>query len=38
MLFRSFIVTLMDKTEKVLPGIIPENLVDNSPLMKPLPL
>lgn len=38
MLFRSFIVTLMDQTEKVLPGIIPENLVDNSPLMKPLPL
>lgn len=38
MLFRSFIVTLFDKTERVLPGIIPENLKDNFPLMKPLPL
>jgi nitrous oxidase accessory protein len=38
MLFRSFIVTLMDKTEKVLPSLIPENLVDNAPLMKPLAL
>lgn len=38
MLFRSFIVTLMDKTEKVLPSLIPENLVDNTPLMKPLAL
>lgn len=37
-LFRSFIVTLFDKTEKVLPGIIPENLKDNFPLIKPLPL
>jgi nitrous oxidase accessory protein len=38
MLFRSLIVTLFDKTEKVLPGIIPENLKDNAPFMKPLPL
>ena len=38
MLFRSFMVTLFDKTERVLPGIIPENLKDNFPLMKPLPL
>lgn len=38
MLFRSFIVTLFDKMEKVLPGIIPENLIDNFPIMKPLPL
>lgn len=37
-LFRSFMVTLFDKTEKVLPGIIPENLKDNFPLMKPLNL
>jgi len=28
----------MDKTEKVLPSLIPEDLIDNSPLMKPLPL
>src|SRR4030095_5164873 len=38
MLFRSFMVMLFDKTEKVLPGIIPENLKDNFPLMKPLAL
>ena len=38
MLFRSFMVTLFDKTEKVIPGITPENLKDNFPLMKPLPL
>lgn len=38
MLFRSFMVTLFDKTEKVLPGITPENLKDNFPLMKPLAL
>lgn len=37
-LFRSFMVSLFDKMEKVLPGIIPENLKDNYPLMKPLPL
>jgi nitrous oxidase accessory protein len=38
MLFRSFMVTLFDKTEKILPGIIPENLKDNAPLMKPVSL
>lgn len=37
-LFHSFLTTLMDKTEKVLPSLTPENLVDNKPLMKPLPL
>jgi nitrous oxidase accessory protein len=36
MLFRSFITTLMDKTEKILPGITPENLKDEHPLMKQL--
>lgn len=38
MLFRSFMVTLLDKTEKIIPSITPENLKDDSPLMKPLPL
>jgi nitrous oxidase accessory protein len=38
MLYRSFITLLMDKTEKVLPSLIPEDLKDNNPLMKPLPL
>ena len=36
MLFRSFMTALLDKTEKVLPTLIPEDLKDNSPLMKPL--
>ncbi len=36
MLFRSFITSLMDKTEKILPGITPENLKDNQPMMKQL--
>ena len=33
-LFRSFITALLDKTEKLIPSITPENLVDNFPLMK----
>lgn len=37
-LFRSFITTLLDKTEKVLPTLTPENLKDAYPLMKPLRL
>ena len=31
MLFRSFITTLLDQTERVLPSLIPENLVDKDP-------
>lgn len=38
LLFRSFIVTLLDKSEKVLPSITPENFMDKEPLMKPLRL
>lgn len=38
LLFRSFIVELLDKTEKVIPSLTPENLKDDSPSMKPLPL
>ncbi len=37
-LFRSFMVTLLDKTEKILPSLTPENLKDEFPLMKQLPL
>ncbi len=33
-LFRSFITSLMDKTEKILPSITPESLVDEHPMMK----
>jgi nitrous oxidase accessory protein len=36
MLFRSFITSLMDKTEKVLPGLTPENLKDEHPMMRQL--
>ncbi|MEO6894061.1 MAG: nitrous oxide reductase family maturation protein NosD [Ginsengibacter sp.] len=38
MLFRSLIVSLLDKSEKILPGITPENLKDEKPLMRPLKL
>jgi len=33
MLFRSFITSLLDKTEKFIPSLTPENLKDNTPLM-----
>jgi len=35
-LFRSIMVSLLDKTEKVLPSLTPENLKDDKPLMKKL--
>ncbi|PYF70608.1 nitrous oxide reductase family maturation protein NosD [Pedobacter nutrimenti] len=38
MLFRSLIVSLLDKTEKILPGVTPENLKDNKPVMRQIPL
>jgi nitrous oxidase accessory protein len=37
-LFHSFITSLMDKTERVIPSLTPENLKDEHPLMKALPL
>lgn len=37
-LFRSFMTTLLDKTEKLLPSLTPENFKDAFPLMKPLKL
>lgn len=37
-LFRSLVVTLLDKSEKVFPSMIPMDLADKSPIMKPLPL
>ena len=33
-LFRSFITSLLDKTEKILPSLTPENLKDSSPMMN----
>ncbi|MCC7401064.1 MAG: nitrous oxide reductase family maturation protein NosD [Chitinophagaceae bacterium] len=38
MLYRSFMTSLLDKSEKILPTLTPENLKDNYPLMKPLAL
>ena len=38
MLFRSFLVSILDKTEKVLPAVIPESLKDDKPLMKKIAL
>jgi nitrous oxidase accessory protein len=38
MLFHSFITSLMDKTEKVIPSLTPENLIDEHPRMKSLKL
>lgn len=35
LLWRSFLVMLMDRAEKVIPVVTPENLKDESPLMKP---
>src|SRR5215213_1548222 len=37
-LLRSFMVALLDKAEKAIPSLTPENLVDEHPLMKPLAL
>lgn len=35
-LFRSFILDLLEKTEKVIPSLTPENFVDEEPSMKPI--
>lgn len=34
-LLRSFMVTLLDKAEKAIPSLTPENLKDDKPMMKP---
>jgi nitrous oxidase accessory protein len=38
LLYRSFMITLLDKSEKILPSITPDNFIDNTPLMHSLPL
>ncbi len=38
LLYRSFMITLLDKSEKIIPTLTPENFVDNHPLMKPVAL
>lgn len=37
-LFRSIMVSLLDKTEKLIPSLTPENLKDEMPFMHPLSL
>jgi len=38
LLFRSFMVTLLDRSERMLPSLTPENFKDNEPQMKPYTL
>ena len=33
-LLRSFMVSLLDKAEKAIPSLAPENLVDDKPMIK----
>ncbi len=35
LLYRSFMINLLDKSERILPSLTPENFVDNSPRMSP---
>ncbi|MBE2229589.1 MAG: nitrous oxide reductase family maturation protein NosD [Chitinophagaceae bacterium] len=37
-LFRSFMVSLLDRAEKAIPSLTPEHLIDNKPMMKMLRL
>jgi nitrous oxidase accessory protein len=34
LLFRSFMVTLLDRSEKILPSLTPDNFIDNKPRMR----
>ena len=38
LLFRSFIVTLLDKSERILPSLTPDNFKDTEPSMHPIDL
>lgn len=38
LLYRSFIVTLLDRSEKMIPTLTPDNFIDEIPLMQALPL
>ncbi|MBL7766878.1 MAG: nitrous oxide reductase family maturation protein NosD [Chitinophagaceae bacterium] len=35
LLFRSFMVNLLDRSEKMMPSLTPENFIDEKPMMKP---
>ena len=38
LLFRSFMVMLLDRTERMIPTLTPEDLKDDKPALKPFPL
>ena len=38
LLYRSFIISLLDRSEKIIPTLTPENFIDNTPLMHALDL
>jgi nitrous oxidase accessory protein len=38
LLFRSFMINLLDKSEKILPSLTPDNFIDNKPLMSTVTL
>jgi nitrous oxidase accessory protein len=38
LLYRSFMVSLLDKSEKIMPTLTPDNFIDNTPLMHSLKL
>lgn len=38
LLFRSFMVSMLDRSEKVMPSLTPDNFRDDSPLMHSIPL
>ncbi len=38
LLYRSFMISLLDKSEKILPSLTPENFVDKQPRMRPYKL
>ncbi len=38
LLYRSFIVTLLDRSERLIPTLTPDNFIDNIPRMNALPL
>ncbi len=38
LLFRSFMINLLDKSEKLLPSLTPDNFIDRRPLTKPIRL
>lgn len=38
LLYRSIMVSLLDKSEKILPSLTPENFIDNEPLMHSIKL